>query len=70
MGSMASFYAAERCRKYKVERLFAFGSAMRNETLPEERVVDLHIIVAPIGGHGKIYAYLKDQRTKRMSYSS
>ena len=47
------------CRKYSVQRLFAFGSAIRDEFRPGESDVDLLVEFAPIGGHAKFHAYFE-----------
>jgi uncharacterized protein len=47
------------CRKYSVQRLFAFGSAIRNDFRPGESDVDLLVEFAPIGGHAKFHAYFE-----------
>jgi predicted nucleotidyltransferase len=48
---------AELCRKYNVEKLFAFGSAIRDDYRPGESDVDLLVEFSPIGGHAKFHAY-------------
>lgn len=48
---------AELCRKYSVQKLFAFGSAIRDDYRPGESDVDLLVEFAPIGGHAKFHAY-------------
>jgi predicted nucleotidyltransferase len=50
---------AELCRKYRVQRLFAFGSAIRDDFRPGESDVDLLVEFAPIGGHAKFHAYFE-----------
>ena len=50
---------AELCRKYSVQKLFAFGSAIRGDFLPGESDVDLLVEFAPIGGHAKFHAYFE-----------
>ena len=47
------------CRKYSVQRLFAFGSAIRDDFRPGESDVDLLVEFAPIGGHAKFHAYFE-----------
>jgi predicted nucleotidyltransferase len=49
----------ELCRKYRVQRLFAFGSAFRDDFRPGEGDVDLLVEFAPIGGHAKFHAYFE-----------
>ncbi len=48
---------AELCRKYSVQKLIAFGSAIRDDFRPGESDVDLLVEFAPIGGHAKFHAY-------------
>jgi predicted nucleotidyltransferase len=50
---------AELCRKYSVHRLFAFGSAIREDFRPGESDVDLLVEFAPIGVHAKYHAYFE-----------
>ena len=50
---------AALCRKYSVQRLFAFGSAIRDDFRPGESDVDLLVEFAPIGGHAKFHAYFE-----------
>ena len=50
---------AELCRKYSVQRLFAFGSAIRDDFRPGESDVDLLVEFDPIGGHAKFHAYFE-----------
>lgn len=50
---------AELCRKYSVQNLFAFGSAIRDDFRPGESDVDLLVGFAPIGGHAKFHAYFE-----------
>jgi len=50
---------AELCRKYSVQRLFAFGSSIRDDFRPGESDVDLLVEFAPIGGHAKFHAFLR-----------
>jgi uncharacterized protein len=50
---------AELCRKYSVQRLFAFGSAIRADFRPGESDVDLLVEFGPIGGHAKFHAFFE-----------
>ena len=50
---------AALCRKYSVQRLFAFGSAIREDFRPGESDVDLLVEFGPIGGHAKFHAYFE-----------
>ncbi len=50
---------AELCRKYSVQKLFAFGSAIRDDFRPGESDVDLLVEFAPIGGHAKFHAFFE-----------
>ena len=47
------------CRKYSVQKLYAFGSAIRDDFRPGESDVDLLVEFAPIGGHAKFHAYFE-----------
>lgn len=47
------------CRKYCVQRLSAFSSAIRDDFRPGESDVDFLVEFAPIGGHAKFHAYFK-----------
>ncbi len=57
---------AELCRKNSVQRLFAFGSAIRENFRPGESDVELLVEFAPIGGHAKFHAYFEmlDERQR------
>ena len=50
---------AKLCRKYRVQRLFVFGSAIRDDFRPGDSDVDLLVEFAPIGGHAKFHAYFE-----------
>ncbi|CAK6691734.1 nucleotidyltransferase family protein [Synechococcus sp. CBW1107] len=50
---------AELCRKYSVQRLFAFGSTIRDDSRLGESDVDLLVEFAPIGGHAKFHTYFE-----------
>jgi uncharacterized protein len=50
---------AELCRKYSVPKLFAFGSAIRDDFRPGESDVDLLVEFFPISGHAKFHAYIE-----------
>jgi predicted nucleotidyltransferase len=45
------------CRKYRVARLFAFGSALRDDFRPGESDVDLLVEFEPMDGYDRAYAY-------------
>jgi len=45
------------CRKYRVTRLFAFGSALRDDFRPGESDVDLLVEFEPMDGHDRATAY-------------
>ena len=49
----------ELCRKYSVQRLFVFGSPIRDDFRPGDSDVDLLVEFAPIGGHAKFHAYFE-----------
>ena len=48
---------AALCHKYGVVRLYAFGSAVREDFRPGDSDVDLLVEFGPIGGHAKAHAY-------------
>ena len=45
------------CRKYRVVRLFAFGSALREDFRPGESDVDLLVEFGPVDGYDRALAY-------------
>lgn len=45
------------CRKYNVARLYAFGSALRDDFRPGESDVDLLVEFAPMDGYERAQAY-------------
>jgi uncharacterized protein len=45
------------CRKYRVVRLFAFGSALREDFRPGESDVDLLVEFGPMDGYDRALAY-------------
>jgi len=45
------------CRKYRVRRLFAFGSALREDFRPGESDVDLLVEFGPMDGYDRALAY-------------
>lgn len=45
------------CRKYRVTRLFAFGSALRDDFRPGESDVDLLVEFEPMDGYDRATAY-------------
>jgi len=45
------------CRKYRVARLFAFGSALRDDFRPGESDVDLLVEFEPMDGYDRAHAY-------------
>jgi len=48
---------AALCRKYNVVRLYAFGSALRDDFRPGESDVDLLVEFAPMDGYARATAY-------------
>jgi predicted nucleotidyltransferase len=48
---------ADVCRKYGVRRLFAFGSALREDFLPGESDIDLLVEFEPMDGYERARAY-------------
>jgi hypothetical protein len=45
------------CRKYRVARLFAFGSALRDDFRPGESDIDLLVEFEPMDGYDRAHAY-------------
>jgi len=45
------------CRKYRLVRLFAFGSALREDFRPGESDVDLLVEFGPMDGYDRALAY-------------
>lgn len=45
------------CRKYRVVRLFVFGSALRDDFRPGRSDIDLLVEFGPMSGHDKAHAY-------------
>jgi uncharacterized protein len=45
------------CRKYRVSRLFAFGSALREDFRPGESDVDLLVEFEPMDGYDRAHAF-------------
>ncbi len=45
------------CHKYRVARLFAFGSALRDDFRPGESDVDLLVEFEPMDGYDRARAY-------------
>ena len=45
------------CRKFRVARLFAFGSALREDYRPGESDVDLLVEFVPMDGYDRANAY-------------
>lgn len=48
---------AALCRKYNVARLYAFGSALREDFRPDESDIDLLVEFAPMDGYDRATAY-------------
>lgn len=48
---------AALCRKYNVARLYAFGSALRDDFRPDESDVDLLVEFEPMDGYERATAY-------------
>ena len=48
---------AALCRKYKVIRMYVFGSAVRDDFRPGESDVDLLVEFGSMDGHAKAHAY-------------
>lgn len=45
------------CRKHRVRRLFAFGSALRDDFRPGESDIDLLVEFEPMDGYDRATAY-------------
>lgn len=45
------------CREYRIARLFAFGSALREDFRPEESDIDLLVEFEPMDGYDRACAY-------------
>jgi len=45
------------CRKYRVLRLFAFGSALRDDFRPGESDIDLLVEFEPMDGYDRAHSY-------------
>lgn len=48
---------AALCREYNVARLYAFGSALRDDFRPDESDVDLLVEFEPMDGYERAAAY-------------
>lgn len=48
---------AALCRKHGVERLYVFGSVLRDDFRPGESDIDLLVEFGPMDGHEKAHAY-------------
>lgn len=48
---------AALCRRFGVVRLYAFGSAIRDDFRPGESDIDLLVEFGPLDGHSKAHAY-------------
>lgn len=45
------------CRRHGVQRLYVFGSALRDDFHPGESDVDFLVDFGPMSGHAKAHAY-------------
>lgn len=48
---------ADLCRRFGVVRLYAFGSALRDDFQPADSDIDLLVEFGPMDGHAKAHAY-------------
>jgi predicted nucleotidyltransferase len=48
---------AALCRRHGVQRLYVFGSALRDDFHPGESDVDFLVDFGPMSGHSKAHAY-------------
>jgi predicted nucleotidyltransferase len=56
---------AKLSHKYSVQRLFAFGSAIKDDSRSRESDVDLLVGFASIGGRVKLHAFLRCLMSRR-----
>ena len=61
---------AAACRKYGIERLFVFGSAIREDFRPGESDIDLLVEFGPIDVTKKFHAYLDAREAFRRIFNA
>jgi len=61
---------AAACRQYGIERLFVFGSAIREDFRPGESDIDLLVEFGPIDITKKFHAYLDAREAFRRIFNA
>ena len=61
---------AAACRKYGIERLFIFGSAIRDDFRPGDSDIDLLVELGPIDVTKKFHAYLDAREAFRRIFQA
>ena len=61
---------AAACREYGIERLFVFGSALRDDFRPGDSDIDLLIEFGPIDVTKKFHAYLDAREAFRRIFQA
>ena len=61
---------AAACRQYGIERLFVFGSAIREDFRPGESDIDLLVEFGPIDVTKKFHAYLDAREAFRRFFNA
>jgi hypothetical protein len=61
---------AAACRQYGIERLFVFGSAIREDFRPGESDIDLLVEFGPIDVTKKFHAYLDAREAFRRIFNA
>jgi hypothetical protein len=61
---------AAACRQYGIERLFIFGSAIREDFRPGESDIDLLVEFGPIDVTMKFHAYLEAREAFRRIFNA
>lgn len=61
---------AAACRQYGIERLFIFGSAIRDDFRPGDSDIDLLVEFGPIDVKNKFHAYLDAREAFRRIFNA
>jgi hypothetical protein len=61
---------ADACRQYGIERLFVFGSAIREDFRPGESDIDLLVEFGPIDVTKKFHVYLDAREAFRRIFNA
>ena len=61
---------AAACRKYGIERLFIFGSAIRDDFIPGDSDIDLLVEFGPIEVTKKFHTYLDAREAFRRIFQA